>query len=430
MHDPRFLYENLDQVRQRLEGRGAQIDWDRLVALFEKRLSAIGEFEESRHNQKRLSEEFRRIARDREKAAGMREELKELSARVKELDRTVTGVEEELADFMLYIPNLPHESVPEGTSEEDNVVVRSWGEPRTFDFEPLPHWDVGTKAGILDLEAAAKVSGSRQALYRGAGVYLELALARFMLDLAAEKGYEPIFPPFMVTRESMVGTGQLPKFEEEAFATDGMFLIPTAEVPLTNMHREEILPEERLPIRYAAYSACFRREAGAAGQDTRGITRLHQFQKVELVKFTTPETSSDELEALTANAEAVLQQLELPYRVSALCRGDLGFSAAKCYDLEVWLPGQRTWREISSCSNFHDFQARRASIRYRPEGEKKQRPRFVHTINGSGLAIGRTIIAILENCQQADGSVVVPKALVPHMGGLEVIEPAGLEVCS
>ena len=423
MHDPRFLYENLDEVRDRLEGRGAEVDWDRLVELFQGRLSAIGEFEESRHRQKQLSNEFKKIARDREKAGAMREELKSLSARVKELEHTVATVEEELGSFVMYIPNLPDESVPEGTSEEDNIVVRSWGEPRTFDFEALPHWDVGTAAGVLDLEAAAKVGGSRQALYRGAGVYLELGLARFMLDEAAKRGYEPVLPPYMVTRQSMEGTGQLPKFAEEAFSTDDMFLIPTAEVPVTNMHREEILQEEQLPIKYAAYSSCFRREAGAAGQDTRGITRVHQFQKVELVKFTTPESSPDELEALAADAEAVLQLLELPYRVSLLCRGDMGFSAGKCYDLEVWLPGQKTYREISSCSNFYEFQARRASIRYRPEGEKKQRPRFVHTINGSGLAIGRTIIAILENYQQADGSVVVPKVLVPYMGGLEVIKP-------
>ena len=425
MHDPRFLFENIDMAREKLAQRKADVDWERFESLFKERLNALQLFEAGRHKQKQLSQEFQKVARDKEKAAAFREELKQLSNRIKDHERDVARIEQELQDFVLYIPNLPHESVPVGGGEEDNVVVRTVGEKPSFDFEPAPHWDVGANVGILDMEAGAKVSGSRFVLYRGMGAYLELGLAHFMLDLATKKGYEPILPPFMVTRESMLGTGQLPKFEEDAFSTGNLYLIPTAEVPVTNMHREEIMDSEALPRKYVAWSACFRREAGSAGKDTRGITRVHQFQKVELVKFTTPEDSYDELDALTADAEDVLKALGLHYRVSALCTGDLGFSAAKCYDIEVWLPGQNTFREISSCSNFEDFQARRASIRYRPEADrdKKAKPRFVHTINGSGLAIGRTIVAILENYQQADGSVVIPEALRPYVNGVEVLRP-------
>ena len=423
MLDQRRVYEDLENVKQRLATRNAEVDWERFVQLYEARLAAIGSFEEKRHQQKVLSQEFKKFARDPEQGPRMREELKTLSGTIKDLEREMSAVAAELAEFMLYIPNLPHESTPVGASEEDNPVVRTVGEPRKFDFEPKAHWDIGAGLGILDQEAAAKISGSRFVLYRGMGAYLELGLAMFMMDLARESGYEPIMPPYLVLRESMMGTGQLPKFEDDAFSCDDLYLIPTAEVPVTNIHRDEILSMEALPVKYVAYSSCFRREAGAAGKDTRGITRVHQFQKVELVKFATPETSYDELEKLVANAEEVLKRLELPYRVSQLCTGDLGFSAAKCYDLEVWLPGQETYREISSCSNFEDFQARRAKIRYRPEGEKKQKPRFVHTLNGSGLAVGRTIIAILENYQQADGSVVIPEALRPYIGGVEVLEP-------
>jgi len=422
--DQRQVYENLPEVKRRLTARNADVDWGQFKRLYEARLEAIRSFEERRHQQKVASAEFKQFARDPEQGPQKREELKRLSALIKELEQKLAAAEEELAAFMLYVPNVPHESVPAGAGEEDNVVIRTVGEPATLDFDARPHWEVGTGLGILDLEAAAKISGSRFALYRGMGAYLELGLALFMMDMARQEGYELVMPPYMVLRESMVGTGQLPKFEQDAFRADDLYLIPTAEVPVTNMHRAEILDEEMLPIRYAAYSSCFRREAGAAGKDTRGITRLHQFQKVELVKFTTPETSYDELESLTRNAEEVLKRLELPYRVTTLCTGDLGFSAAKCYDIEVWLPGQRTYREISSCSNFEDFQARRANIRYRPSGERKQKPRFVHTINGSGLAIGRTIVAILENGQQADGTVVVPKVLVPYLGGIKVLEPA------
>lgn len=425
MHDPRTLFENIEKMKEKLAQRNAEVDWDKFEQLFNERLVAIRLFEEGRHQQKQLSQQFKKVAKDKDKAAAFREELKELSGRIKDYERDVARLAQELQDFVLYLPNLPHDSVPVGGGEEDNVVVRTVGEKPSFDFQPKPHWDVGTDLGILDLETGAKISGSRFVLYRGMGAYLELGLAHFMIDLAAGKGYEPIFPPFIVNRESMLGTGQLPKFEEDAFSTDGMYLIPTAEVPVTNMHRDEIMTPDQLPKKYVAYSACFRREAGAAGKDTRGITRVHQFQKVELVTFSTPENSYHELEQLTAGAEDVLKALGLHYRVSALCTGDLGFSAAKCYDIEVWLPGQQTFREISSCSNFEDFQARRASIRYRPEAEgaKKAKPRFVHTLNGSSLAIGRTIIAILENYQQADGSVVVPEVLRPYVNGVEILEP-------
>jgi seryl-tRNA synthetase len=423
MLDQRKVYEELELVKERLASRGAKVDWERFVSLYEGRLSAIQSFEEKRHAQKVLSMEFKKQARDPEVGPRMRAELKALSAEIKELERRQSDIAAELADFMLYLPNIPHESTPAGLTEEDNVVVRTVGEPTRPGFEARPHWEVGTRLGILDLETAARISGARFVLYRGMGVYLELALGLFMLDLARKSGYEPVLPPYLVNRESMIGTGQLPKFEDEAFGAGDLYLIPTAEVPVTNMHRGEILDESRLPLRYVAYSSCFRREAGAAGRDTRGITRVHQFQKVELVQFTTPERSYEALEQLTGCAEDVLKALELPYRVQALCSGDMGFSAARCYDIEVWLPGQGVYREISSCSNFEDFQARRAGIRYRPAGEKKRKPRFVHTLNGSGLAIGRTIIAILENYQQADGSVVVPVALRPYLGGQEVLEP-------
>jgi seryl-tRNA synthetase len=416
MLDPKMLYQNLDVAKTKLTQRRSNVDLGLFEQLYRKRLDAIRTFEESRATQNRLSLEFKKVARDPEAGPRMREELKVLSDRIRDLEKEAAAAEAAINEFLLFVPNLPHDSVPVGASEADNVVVRIVGEPRRLDFEARPHWEVGQQLGVLDLETAAKVSGARFALYRGMGVYLELGLARFMLDVAREAGYEPILPPYMVVRESMMGTGQLPKFEEEAFKTDDLYLIPTAEVPVTNMHRDEILDGERLPIRYVAYSSCFRREAGAAGRDTRGITRVHQFQKVELVKFTTPETSYDELEKLLGNAEEVLKRLELPYRVVALSTGDLGFSAAKCYDIEVWLPGQNTYREISSCSNFEDFQARRAAIRYRPAGDAKGKPRFVHTLNGSGLAVGRTIVALLENGQQADGSVVLPDALVPYVG--------------
>ncbi len=424
MLDFRWVYDNLEMVKTKMGQRNASIDWDRFVELFDDRRKALKEFEESRFKQRQLSDGFRTAGKDPAAMATLREELKTLSDSVKELEKKVADAELALDTFLLYVPNVPHETVPVGTSEHDNVVLRTWGEPRVLPFPAKPHWEVGEQVGILDLEAASKVSGARFVLYKGLGAKLELALGMFMLDVGSQRGYTPVLPPYLVTQACMTGTGQLPKFEEEAYRVDDLYLIPTAEVPVTNIHREELLDEAQLPIKYVAYSSCFRREAGAAGRDTRGITRVHQFQKVELVKFCKPEDSYAEHDALVRDAEEILQLLELPYRVMALCTADMGFSAARCYDIEVWLPGANAYREISSCSNFEDFQARRASIRYRPagDGNKQAKPRFVHTLNGSGLAIGRTLVAILENYQQADGSVVIPKVLRPYLGGVEVIK--------
>ncbi len=349
--------------------------------------------------------------------------MKDVSNQIKEYDEEIRVLEEEISQIMLSIPNIPHESVPIGLTEDENVPIRHWGEPTSFAFGPKPHWEIATELGILDFEGAAKVTGSRFVFYKGIGARLERALINYMLDVhTTQHGYEEILPPYIVNKESMIGTGQLPKFEEDAFKlvdTD-YYLIPTAEVPVTNYHRDEIISGSELPIRYAAYSACFRSEAGSAGRDTRGLIRQHQFNKVELVKFVTPEVSYEELESLVGNAERVLQLLGLPYRVLSMCTGDLGFTAAKKYDIEVWIPSYETYREISSCSNFEDFQARRAGIRFRRDAKAK--PEFVHTLNGSGLAIGRTMAAILENYQQEDGSVLIPEALRPYMGGLERIE--------
>ena len=338
------------------------------------------------------------------------------------LEDELKSVEPRINDCLLMIPNLPHESVPAGHGSDDNPETRRWGTPPVFSFQPKPHWELGTQLQILDFDRGAKITGARFTLYRGAGALLERSLINFMLDLhTTQHSYTEILPPFMVNRQTMTGTGQLPKFEEDLFKIEGMdyFLIPTAEVPVTNIHQHEILDEGELPVCYTAYTPCFRKEAGSYGQDTRGLIRQHQFNKVELVKFTTPETSYDELESLLRNAEEVLKRLGLHYRVVTLCTGDLGFSSAKTYDIEVWLPGQGLFREISSCSNFEDFQARRASIRYRKSENKKIE--FVHTLNGSGLAVGRTLVAILENYQQEDGTIIVPEALRPYMGGLEKI---------
>jgi seryl-tRNA synthetase len=339
-----------------------------------------------------------------------------VSEKIKSLDGELKQTDESISAILLMIPNIPHESVPVGFDETENKEVRRWATPREFDFTPLNHWDIGEKLGILDFDRASKIAGARFSLMKGLGAKLERALMNFMLDTNTAKGYLEVFPPILVNRESMTGTGQLPKFEAELFRTADpeFYLIPTAEVPVTNIHRDEILRESDLPRYYTAYTPCFRREAGSYGKDTRGLIRQHQFNKVELVKFVKPEDSCDELETLTANAEDILQKLDLPYRVVALCTGDLGFSAAKTYDLEVWLPGQNKYREISSCSNFGDFQARRANIRFKREGKKGTE--FVHTLNGSGLAIGRTVVAILENYQQHDGSVVIPEALRHYMG--------------
>ncbi|MBM4397981.1 MAG: serine--tRNA ligase [Deltaproteobacteria bacterium] len=420
MLDLKYVVEHFDEVAARLGTRGGNVDVQPLRDLADRRRALVTERDNLRRDQKAVSDGFRQPGVTPERREELRAKSKAMGERIAAAETGVGQVEARISDILMNTPNLPQPSTPVGTSADDNVVVRTVGEPRRLDFQAKEHWEIGEALGILDFEAARKVSGARFVLYRDAGARLERALASFMLDLHVSRGYREVLPPYVVLRDCMVGTGQLPKFFEEAYvATDDLFLIPTAEVPVTNIHREEMLDAARLPINYVAYSACFRREAGSHGKDVKGMTRVHQFQKVELVKFATPEASYEEHEKLVADAEEVLKRLDLPYRVVSLCSGDLGFSASKCYDIEVWLPGQAAYREISSCSNFEDFQARRASIRYRPApGEK---PRFVHTLNGSGVAIGRTIIALLENCQQADGSVVIPPALRPYMGGIEVI---------
>jgi len=427
MLDMKLLRNRFDEVKARLQHRGEDISGlDSFQQLDEKRRELLRQTEQLKNRRNTVSREIAQKKKAGEDATAEIENMRRVGDEIKRLDEELRQIEGELQDILLTIPNLPHESVPVGDSEEDNVPVRHWGEVPRFDFEPKPHWEIAQALDILDFERAGKVVGSRFVFYKGAGARLERALINFMLDLHTEQhGYVEMIPPYMVNRESMTGTGQLPKFEEDAFGvrdTD-YFLIPTAEVPVTNFHAGEILSEEELPIRYAALSACFRSEAGSAGRDTRGLIRLHQFNKVELVKFVRPEDSYQELETLVADAEKVLQLLELPYRVLNMCTADLGFTAAKKYDLEVWLPSSGTYREISSCSNFEDFQARRANIRFRRT--PKSKPEFVHTLNGSGLALGRTVAAILENHQQADGSVRIPKALQPYMGGKEFIRPAG-----
>ena len=421
MLDMRYIRENLDEAERRLATRGGTAYLDGFRELDERRRTLLRDSESLKALRNSVSEEISRI-KDKSQAQDKILEMREVSQRIKVMDEELKQVDEELQGFLLTVPNLPHPSTPIGASENDNVEVRAWGAPRQFPFAARPHWEVGEELGILDFERAAKITGARFALYRGAGARLERALINFMLDLHTGKhGYEEMLPPFMVNRESMTATGQLPKFEEDLFriADPEFYLIPTAEVPVTNIHRGEILKRSDLPIRYTAYTPCFRREAGSYGKDTRGLIRQHQFNKVELVKFTHPSESDAELEKLTADAEQVLQLLELPYRVMALCSGDIGFSAAKTYDIEVWLPGQSCYREISSCSTFGDFQARRAGIRFRED--EKAKPEFVHTLNGSGLAVGRTVVAILENFQQEDGSVFVPQVLRPYMGGMERI---------
>jgi seryl-tRNA synthetase len=412
----KYLRENQDLVRQGLANRGSDFELEKLVALDDRRREILQELELLRSRKNELSREVGKCKRTGEDASALLAELQEDSDRMAALESALKEVGPALDDLALRIPNVPHGSVPVGRSSEENPTVRSWGEPRTFDFEPLPHWEVGERLGILDFGRASKIAGARFVVMRGAGAKLERAITHFMLELhTGEHGYTEILPPFMVNSAAMRGTGQLPKFEEDLFKlrdTD-YYLIPTAEVPVTNLHMGEVLREADLPLRYVAYTPCFRAEAGAYGKDTRGMIRQHQFDKVELVKFAHPDTSYDELEKLTANAEEVLKRLELPYRVVSLCTGDLGFSSAKTYDLEVWLPSQNLYREISSCSNFEDFQARRADIRFKGGGKGTN---LVHTLNGSGLAVGRTLVAVLENYQQADGSVVVPEALRPYMG--------------
>ncbi len=424
MLDLKILREEPERLAHALEDRGATVDVARLQELEARRRELLTAVEAKKAERNAASKRIGEVKRAGGDAAEAQAAVRGLGEEIATLDRDVAETVDALNALWLTVPNLPHPGCPVGRDESANPEVRRWGRPPTFAFEPRAHWELGERLGILDFERATKLSGARFAVLWGAGARLERALTAFMLDLhTGEHGYTELLPPFLVNAASMTATGQLPKFEEDLFACrdDDLYLIPTAEVPVTNLHRDEILDEGSLPRRYCAYTPCFRREAGSHGQDTRGLIRQHQFDKVELVRFEEPEHSYAALEELTGHAEAVLQRLELPYRVIELCTGDLGFSAAKTYDLEVWLPGQARYREISSCSCFESFQARRAQIRYRVPGQKK--PRLVHTLNGSGLAVGRTLVALLENHQQADGSVRIPEALLPYMGGLEVIEP-------
>jgi seryl-tRNA synthetase len=422
--DVKLLRNEFEKVERALRDRGASLDLiDNFPVLDTKRRDLIQETEQLKSRRNTVSQEVAKLKRTGGDAEALIVEMREVGDRIKELDDELRELEVQVEELTQAIPNIPSDSVPIGKSEEDNVELRKNGEVPSFDFEPKPHWEIAQSLGILDFERAAKVTGSRFTFYRGLGARLERALISFMMDLHSDKhGYEEILPPYIVNRDSLIGTGQLPKFEEDLFkiSDSDYFLIPTAEVPVTNLHREEILPGEELPKYFVAYSSCFRSEAGSAGRDTRGLIRQHQFNKVELIKLTKPEDSYEELEKMTANAEKVLQLLGLPYRVLTLCTGDMGFTAAKTYDLEVWLPSAGTYREISSCSNVEDFQARRAGIRFRRD--TKSKPEFVHTLNGSGLAIGRTFAAIIENFQQADGSVTIPEVLHPYMGGISSIE--------
>jgi seryl-tRNA synthetase len=424
MLDIKYLRQNIEFVRQKMDERGQKIDFDRFIELDAKRRDILQAVETLRNERNSVSKEIGELKKKKADASALIEKMGNVSTKIKEYDESLRVTEEELNAFVMIVPNIQHESVPQGHGSEDNKVVHTWGEKPVFSFEPKQHFELGESLNILDFARGAKITGARFTVYRGAGAAMERALVSFMLDLHVEKhGYTEVLTPFMVNAESMTGTGQLPKFKEDLFKIEGMeyYLIPTAEVPVTNIYREEILEEDKLPIYLVAYSPCFRSEAGSYGKDTRGLIRQHQFNKVEMVKFSKPETSYDELEMLTANAEEVLEKLGIAYRTVCLCTADLGFSSAKTYDVEAWMPGQNTYREISSCSNFEDFQARRASIRFRRADSGKVD--FVHTLNGSGLAVGRTVVAILENYQQVDGSVIIPEALRPYMRGLERITP-------
>ena len=417
MLDLKFVRDNPERVQDALKKRGGSLSLDSFLLLEKERRDLLQEVEGLKSLRNNVTQEISRMKKSGENADAKITEMRGVGDRISQLDARLKEVEEQLNSILMMLPNLPDESVPLGKDEHDNVEVRRWGTPKTFEFQPLPHWEIGERLGILDFERGGKVTGARFVFYKGLGARLERALISFFLDVhTREHGYTEILPPYIVNRDSMIGTGQLPKFEEDMFKLEGLdyYLIPTAEVPVTNLHRQEILDGNDLPIKYSAYSACFRAEAGAAGRDTRGLIRLHQFNKVELVKFSQPETSFDELEKMTGNAERVLQLLGLPYRTILLCTGDMGFSSAKTYDIEVWLPNFDSYREISSCSNCVDFQARRADIRFRRD--PKAKPEYVHTLNGSGVAVGRAFSAILENYQQADGSVVVPEVLRPFMG--------------
>ena len=425
MLDLKFVRSNLEDIKEMIQNRGYDLDVSHFEALDEQRREQLSVLEALRHRRNTVSDHIATMKKNGQDASKVIAEMKTVSAEIKEKEKELPNVVEKLQQLLQLIPNIPDPSVPVGKDEKDNPVIRTWGDIRDFPFEPLPHWEIGENLGILDFVRAAKLSGARFALYRGAGAALERALINFMIHIhTTEHAYTEILPPFMVNAASMFGTGQLPKFEEDLFKVKGrdLYLIPTAEVPVTNMYREEILQENDLPATYVAYTPCFRSEAGSYGKDTRGLIRQHQFNKVELVKFSKPEDSYHELEKLTQNAEEILKRLQLPYRVVTLCTGDIGFSAAKTYDLEVWLPGQGLYREISSCSNFVEFQARRANIRFTRKG--KSGNELVHTLNGSGLAVGRTVVAILENYQREDGSVEIPKALRPFMGGIAEIPRA------
>ncbi len=426
MYDLRVLRDNLDALRTQLGARGKDVSWEELRAAAEERRAQTMKVDELRHRLKQGSEAVAQLKRNKQSADTEMAAMKAVGDTIKEQEEHLRIVEERLAHIALRIPNLPHASVPDGQEAADNLEVRRWGTPPLLKGQAQAHWDIGESLGILDFDRAVRMAKARFAVLTGMGARLERALINYMLDThTTQHGYREVLPPLLVNRAAMTGTGQLPKFEEDLFQLrdEELFLIPTAEVPVTNLHREEMLVEDTLPVRYTAYTPCFRREAGSYGKDTRGLIRLHQFNKVELVAFSKPEHSYEELERLTSHAEAILQGLELHYRVVALCKGDMGFSAAKTYDIEVWLPSQNTFREISSCSNFEAFQARRANIRWRPKaGKKETKPEFVHTLNGSGLAVGRTLVAILENYQQDDGTVAIPTVLQSYMGGLKKIE--------
>jgi len=422
MLDLKFIRANPELVADGAKKKGIDLDLTELLDLDEKRREALFQVEQLKNRRNTVSTEVAKLKKEGKNADAIVAEMREVSQRIKDMDEEIRSIDERMERILLEIPNIPHESVPYGADESGNVEIRKWGAPREFAFEPKPHWDIGVDLDILDFERAVKISGARFTVYKGLGARLERAIINFYLDVhTGQHGYTEIFPPFMVNTKSMIGTANLPKFEEDLFkCREGdYYLVPTAEVPVTNLYADEILEEAALPIYHAAYTACFRAEAGAAGRDTRGLIRQHQFNKVELVKFVRPEDSFDELEKLTADAEKVLQMIGLPYHVLFMCTGDMGFAQAKKYDLEVWLPSFNTYREISSCSNFQDFQARRANIKYRPANGGK--PEYVHTLNGSGVAIGRTVAAILENFQEADGSVTIPEVLRPYMGGIEKI---------
>jgi seryl-tRNA synthetase len=421
MLDIRAIRSNPEEIKRKLSRRGQEFRIDDIVKLDEERRQVLYSVEELKSKKNKVSEVVAKLKKAKQDAAAMVLEMREVSDRIKELDDRVRVLDDEITDILMTIPNTPYDGIPDGLSSDDNVEIRRFGEPTKFEYEPKAHWDIGVDLNILDFETARKVTGARFTFYRGFGARLERSLINFMLDTHTKNGYTEIFPPFMVHRRSMMGTGQLPKFEEDAFKVQNTeyFLVPTAEVPVTNMYREQILDGNLLPIKHTAYTACFRAEAGSAGRDTRGLIRQHQFNKVELVKFANPENSYEELEKLTEDAEGILKLLKLPYRVVCLCAGDIGFSSAKTYDLEVWMPSYGRYVEISSCSNFEDFQARRADIKFRPDA--KEKPRFIHTLNGSGLAIGRTVAAILENFQQGDGSVIIPEVLRTYMGGMDRI---------